>query len=175
MKFVYTDSAYPTKSYVSSLSWSFVELRVVFILQRSTKYKESFDSVGKLLGASGMRKRILQQFLVAVDIASFLANEGSEERSDDLIQTLVKIYVPKLCETRWPAGVVTLSSILSKYKAIYQVYMLKLLMQILEVIPYQWNPLLLLCYWFLLNMCLVSLKPLSKALQNTDCDIVEAY
>ena len=73
---------------------------------------------------------------MAVDIAGLLVNEDSKECIDDLIQNSLKIYVPMLCETRWSARVVKLSSILSKYKAIYQVYMLKLLMQILEVMPY---------------------------------------
>ena len=38
--------------------------------------------------------------------------------SDELLKASVKKQVPKLCETRWSARVMTLSSVMSKYKAI---------------------------------------------------------
>ena len=132
---------YPTKSFVSSLSCSSLNLVLSSSCKEVPNIRNLFDSVGEItwfLGASGKRKRILQQFLVTEDIASLLVNEDSEELSDDFIQNSVKRCVPKLCETRWSARVVTLSSIISKYKAIlhFKIYMLKLLMRILEVMPY---------------------------------------
>ena len=81
-----------------------------------------FCSVRKLswfLGGIAKRKSILKQYLVNEDICDLVTeNQGGEEPGNDFLQRAETKAVPKLCETRWSARVITLSSFISKYKAI---------------------------------------------------------
>ena len=73
------------------------------------------------LGASAKRKAILKQYVVCEDIFDLVVdnNMEGEELSDEYVKRAKNRTVPKLCETRWSARVVTQSSFISKYKAIH--------------------------------------------------------
>lgn len=80
----------------------------------------------------------MKRYLKSDDISDLLVDTDSEEIDNVYIKRSSEKYVPKLCETRWSARVVTLSSIISKYKAIllalYDI-MLKALIVMLELMP----------------------------------------
>ena len=69
------------------------------------------------------RKVILRRYLKSDDISSLLIDQdvlpNDMNESDRLITKSSAKQVPKLCETRWSARVQTLSSVITKYKAIY--------------------------------------------------------
>lgn len=144
-----------------------------------------FCSIGKMtwfLGASAKRKNILRRYLLSDDISDLVATEESEEVCDVLVQNSANRSVPKLCETRWSARVVTVSSVISKYKSIHLA--LKDIFQESSDTDARINA---QSYTKLMesSLFIVSLivaqhilsisHPLSMALQKTNCDIVKAY
>ena len=83
--------------------------------QHVLEIRNLFDSLGNLswfLGASAKRKFILKKYLKPDDICSIVTQDDSlpeEEKdlSDKLIREVVGKEVPKMCETRWSAWVMT--------------------------------------------------------------------
>ncbi len=146
-----------------------------------------FDSLGALtwfLGASAKRKAILKRHLKSDDISSLIVE--TEDAEVDIPSRLVKEsssrQVPRLCETRWSARVSTLSSVIAKYKAIYNALkdislessnadartkadsFTRLLMSSGFIVAL-----------FVAQFILSFSHPLCLALQKTDCDIIKAY
>lgn len=145
-----------------------------------------FDSVGKLtwfLGASAKRKAILKRYLASDDISNLLVDEEDDnDLSEKLIRSSCEKSVPRLCTTRWTSRVVTLSSVIAKYKAIYsalgdiasessdadarnnaQSYM-KLMASSSFIVA------------LVVAQRILSIShPLSLALQKTQCDVHKAY
>ncbi len=144
-----------------------------------------FCSVGKItwfVGASAKRKTVLKRYLVSDDISDLFVIEGSEETSDMFVQKSANRSVPKLCETRWSARVVTLSSMISKYKAIYLA--LKDIFSessdgevrtnAQSYARHMESPSFVVSLVVAQHILSIS-QPLSLALQKVNCDIVKAY
>ena len=75
-----------------------------------------FCSISWFMGASAKRKAILKRYTVSEDISDLVVDDAdSDELSDCFVKRAKNRTVPKLCETRWSARVVTLSSFISKY------------------------------------------------------------
>lgn len=79
----------------------------------------SIQKISWFLGGSA--KSILKRYVLGEDISELIMEQEGEEPSiaNDFLQRAKNKTVPKLCETRWLARVITLSSFISKYKAIY--------------------------------------------------------
>ena len=135
------------------------------------------------LGGSAKRKSILKRYVVGEDISELIIEEQEgEEPSNDFLQWTKNEAVPKLCETRWSARVITLSSFISKYKAIHLA--LKDIGSESSDADTRTNAIsyakLMESSSFIVALVIAQhilsiSQPLSLALQATNCDIVKAY
>ena len=97
---------------------------VISSCKQVPEIRNLFDSLGALtwfLGASPKRKAILQRHLKSDDISTLIV-ETEDDQLDlpsRLVRKLSSHQVPRLSERRWSARLSTLSTVIAKYKAIY--------------------------------------------------------
>lgn len=147
-----------------------------------------FDSVSQLtrfLGGSAKRKAIVFRYLPQDDTSTLVVSDNSDNElmiSETLIDKASKKHlVPKLCETRWTARVETLSALIAEYKCITQSLgdiqtesivsdaRLKAgsYLRMLQSSPF-------IVALVVAQHILSFNRPLTQALQQTDCDIIKA-
>ena len=136
------------------------------------------------LCASPKRKGILQRYLDLKDTSNIVVGDAvdlpaeEQEEADKLVLRSTNKQVPKLCETRWSARVITLSSVMAKYKAIFLIAGESLTSDVRvnalsHVKRLQSSSFIvsLVVAQFILSFS----HPLWLSLQNTNCDVIKVY